>query len=109
MSDSEGEEKFSFTPPKYSGNYAEFEPQFDAFGTLRGFDLAFEVEGDEDYVPTGEKELTTAPELRKKQRSFVRKNLQCIVALQYAFKRHSDLLSLVTECLILMPNVSSPK
>ena len=95
MSDSEGDEKSSFTPPKYSGNYAEFEPQFDAFGTLRGFDLAFDVDGTEDYVPSGETELSTNIDIPNKQRFFVKKNLQCIVALQYAFKSHSDLFSFV--------------
>ena len=105
MSDSEGDEKFFFPPPKYSGDYAEFEPQFDSFGTLRGFHLAFEVNGRVEYVPSGEKELSTNPEVRKKQRSFVRKSLQCIVALQYAFKKHSELLSLIQNS----SNVSWPK
>ena len=76
-SDSEGDEKFSFTPSKYSANYVKFEPQFDAFGTLRVFDLAFDVNGTEEYVPSGEKELSTNVDIRKKQRSFVRKKLQC--------------------------------
>ena len=43
MSDSEGEEKNSFTVPRYKGNYVESDQQLLAYATLNGCDIAYET------------------------------------------------------------------
>ena len=95
MSDSEGEEKSSFTVPRYKGNYVEFEPQLLAYATLKGCDIAFEPNLAADYFPSGEGVYSENEVTRKKQKAFVKKNLHTIVVLNQAFSKHSQLLSLV--------------
>ena len=95
MSDSEGEEKSSFTVPRYKGNYVEFEPQLLAYATLKGCDIAFEPNLAADYFPSGEGVYSDNEVTKKKQKAFVKKNLHAIVVLNQAFAKHSQLLSLV--------------
>ena len=51
MSDSEAEERSSFSVPKFKGKYVEFEPQRLAFVTLKGCSIAFELNKTSDYFP----------------------------------------------------------
>ena len=95
MSDSEGEEKSSFTVPRYKGNYVEFEPQLLAYATLKGCDVAYDPDEEADYFPWGEGVYTDNEAIKKKQKNFVKKNLHAIVVLNQAFAKHSQLLSLV--------------
>ena len=91
MSDSEGEEKSSFTVPRYKGNYVEFEPQLLAYATLKGCDIAYEPNEEADYFPRGEGDYSDNEITKKKQKTFVKKNLHAIVVLNQAFTKHSQL------------------
>ena len=95
MSDSEGEEKNSFTVPRYKGNYVESDQQLLAYATLNGCDIAYEPNEEADYFPQGRGNYSENEVLKKKQKAFVKRNLHAIVVLNQAFAKHSQLLSLV--------------
>ena len=88
MSDSEGEERSTFAVPKFKGKYVEFEPQLLAFAMLKGCAIAFEPNQSSDYFPTGQRVFSEDEAKRNKQKSFVKKNLQGIVALNTAFSKY---------------------
>ena len=95
MSDSEGEEKLSFTVPRFKGNFIEFEPQITAYVTLKGSQVAFKPDDTADYFPPGEEMISDNETIRRKQRNFVRKNLQAIVVLNTAFSKFPQYLTLI--------------
>ena len=84
MSDSEGEERSTFAVPKFKGKYVEFEPQLLAFAMLKVCAIAFEPNQTSDYFPTGQKVFSEDEVKRTKQKSFVKRNLQGMVALNTA-------------------------
>ena len=88
MSDSEGEERSTFAVPKFKGKYVEFEPQLLAFVMLKGCAIAFEPNQTSDYFPSGQRVFSEDEVKRTKQKSFVKKNLQGIVALNTAFAKY---------------------
>ena len=88
MSDSEGEERSSFSVPKFKGKYVEFEPQLLAFVTLKGCSIAFEPNKTSDYFPTGQRLFSNDETKKNEQKSSVKKNLQGIVALNPAFGKY---------------------
>ena len=88
MSDSEGEERSTFAVPKFKGKYVEFEPQLLAFVMLKGCAIAFEPNQSSDYFPFGQRSFSEDELKRTKQKSFVKKNLQGIVALNTALAKY---------------------
>ena len=88
MSDSEGEERSTFAVPKFKGKYVEFEPQLLAFVMLKGCAIAFEPNQTSDYFPSGQRVFSEDEVKRTKQKSFVKKNLQGIVALNSTFAKY---------------------
>ena len=88
MSDSEGEERSSFSVPNFKGKYVEFELQLLAFVTLKGCSIALEPNKTSDYFPAGQRLFSDDETKKNKQKSFVKKNLQGIVALNTAFGKY---------------------
>ena len=95
MSDSEGEDRPSFAVPKFKQNYIEFESQLKAYVAYKGSLIAFKPDLNAEYVPTGEQDLSDNETIRRKQKNFVRKNLQGIVILNTAFAKHPKQLALI--------------
>ena len=95
MSDSEGEDRPSFAVPKFKQNYIEFESQLKAYVAYKGSLIAFKPDLSAEYVPTGEQDLSDNETIRRKQKNFVRKNLQGIVILNTAFAKHPKQLALI--------------
>ena len=94
MSDSKGEEKPSFTVSKFKGNFIEFESQINAYVILKGSQVTFKPDKAADYYPESEEVMSDNEVIRRKERSFVRKNLQAIVVLSIAFAKNPQYLAL---------------
>ena len=54
----------------------------------KGILIAFKPDLSAEYVPTGEQDLSDNEVMRRKQKNFIRKNLQGIVILNTAFAKH---------------------
>ena len=66
MSDGEGEERLSFTVPKFKGNFTEFEPHINAYVTLKGSQVAFKPDKTADYYPEGKERMSENESTKRK-------------------------------------------
>ena len=57
--------------------------------------VAFKPDKTADYYPQGEEMISDNETIRRKQRNFVRKNLQAIVILNTAFSKYPQYLTLI--------------
>ena len=66
-----------------------------AYVSLKGNQVAFKPDKAADYYPQGEEVISENESIKRKQRSFVRKNSQAVVVLNTAFSKYPQYITLI--------------